>query len=175
MRFSILQLLLAVPAIGAAIGIAARDGLFVAFLVALFVTLSIVCCLRANTRWRTSNPAQKVYAAATSVISLLLLACLLYSIGTSESLANERISRNLQSSLARDPRYSRVIVEYFEGKGTWLTVDGTVATESDFEDLRKTVSRYPWKIDALRWDINVTDSKQSYDGWDQDLFGKQKP
>src|SRR4051794_5680344 len=116
MRFTILQLLFAVAAIGSAIGIAARDGISVACVLAVVVFLSIVCFVRAKKRWPTSNRVQKLYAVATTVASCAFLAWLIYSIGTSASLARERNTRQLQTVLAQEPRFSGVHVEYSERK-----------------------------------------------------------
>src|SRR5437762_866528 len=131
MRFTILQLLFAVAAIGSAIGIAVRDGVSVACVLAVLVSLCIVCFVRARTRWLTSNGVQKLYAVATTVASCVLLACLIYSIGTSASLARERNTRHLQTALAQEPRFSGVRVEYSERKIEAVWVEGTVSTESD--------------------------------------------
>src|SRR5262245_31674315 len=108
MRFTILQLLFAVAAIGSAIGIAALDGIWVAGLLAVLVALCIVCFVRAKRRWLTSNRIQKVYAVATAGASFVLLSCFIYSTGTSASLARERNTRHLQTALAQEPRFTRV-------------------------------------------------------------------
>jgi hypothetical protein len=176
MRFTILQLLFAVAAIGSAVGITARDGISVACVLAVIVLLSIVSFVRARKRWPTSNRLQKLYAVATTVASCAMLGWLIYSIGTSASLARERNTRHLQTALAQEPRFSGVRVEYSERKIEALWVDGTVSTENDFQELRKRISQYDWRyIDGIHWDVAVAETKQSYDGWDADLFGDGKP
>lgn len=171
-----LHLMLAVGAIGSAIGIAARDGLAVACVLVLFVSLSAVCFTRARKRWGSSSPIQRVYAVTTTVASFALLAGLIYSIGTNASLARARNARNFQSSLASEPRFSSVRVEYFEKKIAVLRVDGAVPTENDFQDLRQRLSEYGWSgIHGILWDVAVTESKHYYDGWDEDLFGDRNP
>lgn len=176
MRFTILQLLGAVSALGAAIGVAAREGVSVACLLAALLALCVLCIARARKRWTTSNLPQKVYAATTATTSCLLLAFVIYSIGTSASLARFRNVRALQVLLAQEPRFAAVRVEYFESKATVVQVDGTVTTENDLQDLRRRLSQYDWRnMNGIYWDVAVTESKQSYHGWDAVLFGDPKP
>src|SRR5262245_43215817 len=165
MRFTTFQLLCAVAAIGAGIGIAVRDGLSVACTLVALVYLCVFCAIRAQRRWAASNPFQKFYAATTVVASGILLRVSIYWIGTSASLARQRNLRQLQVWLEQEPRCSQVQVKYSEGKIEALWVDGTVSSEHDFQSLRKHLSRYDWrKIEGVHWDIAVAESCQSHDG-----------
>jgi hypothetical protein len=171
MRFTILHWLIATTALGATIGIAVRDGIWVAVVLAFLVALSFICIVRAHRRWFASTLPQRTYAIVTVVASLGLLASCIYSIGTSPSLARHRNVRHLQLALAQDQRFTNVRVEYSERKIEVVRVDGHVSTDDDFDHLRNQLSRYDWrKLDAIYWDVFVDKSRRSYEGWDEDLF-----
>jgi hypothetical protein len=172
MRFSVAQLLVGICAVGALIGITVRDGASVAVTFAILFALSWFCVVRARRRWAGSSVPQKAYAVATVIASCGLLSFSIYAAGTDPGLARQRNTRHLQATLLADRRFDRVHVSYEEGKGEWLSVRGWVPTEPEFQALRTLIHSYDWqKLDAIHWDVTVTETGAEYDGWDADLFG----
>lgn len=175
MRFSILQLLIGTAIVGAILGMAVRDGLIVGVWLTILVTFFGICVTHARSGWSKATWLQKTYALIATSASGLLLAGVIYAVGTSADLANKRNTRNLQVAFAHDRRFADVYINYNERKGGSLWVEGAVSTEDDFKELRECLHHYDWSgTNGIHWYVSVSKPKQIYSGWDQDLFGEEK-
>ena len=175
MRFGLKQLLITVLAISAFLGYAISNGLGVAIVFAIVASLAAFCVMRLLSGWANFNVFQRIYASVSALGAAGLLAIFVFSVATSPSLANDRATRNLRFSLLGDERFSSTTIEYHETKINYVTVSGSVATESDLNALRSTINQRRFlDLDALIWDVTIRESGRHLDGWDSELFDESQ-
>ncbi len=175
MRYSLLQLILTMCAIGCVFGLIVRLGSFPALMISVLAALALFCVVRLKRNWVSYRRPHKIYALSTAVASSVLFTMTVLAFVSDPSVFCEGQIRQLQAELSRTTEFSKVQVAYIDLKITAVCVDGTVKTQRDFDVLRGEILRRKWcGLDDFWWRITIQENSITIDGFDSELFGESE-
>ena len=175
LQFTIAQALLATAFIGVFVGVligyAVNDVFSVAGVFGVLVSLIYIQLLRTTRRWKTLALWQRAYGCigAGGLLAALVafVAIVVWGVPSVQGLK----ARHLRHVLSEDSRFLSVQVKYVEGKTReFLSVDGQVDSDRDFQALREIVKGYDWHNNRIEWAVHVRSPNCVYEGSDRVLF-----